>query len=539
MRISGKIIDLTAGEIYDGYIIIEGGVILDKVREANSSKRFILPGLIDSHIHIESSMLVPSRFAEAAARHGTVAVVSDPHEIANVVGIKGVEFMIENSRTVPLKFYFGAPSCVPATTFERSGGEIGIDELKRLMEMEEIKYLSEMMNYPGVIRGDREVAEKLNVAKRAGKPIDGHAPGLRGKQLEKYINAGINTDHESISLDEAREKINKGMKIQIREGSAARSLDKLHFLIDENPDQLMLCSDDLHPEMLEKGHINILVRRLVNMGYDILTILKIAVLNPHRHYGLETGLLRKGDNADFIIIDEPEKFNVMETWINGVKVYDGSNVLFETIPVKAVNNFNSSKITVDDICITSRKGKIRVIEAIDGELLTGIYELELNDTGNKLESDTESDVLKIVVKDRYNDTKPSVAFIKGFGLKKGAFASSVAHDSHNIIAVGADDASICSAVNKVVEMKGGLAVCEDGQCEGLLLEVGGIMSDVPCGTMAAKYKKLTDLVHAMGCQLNSPFMTLSFMALLVIPELKISDKGLFDGTRFEFVDLYI
>ncbi len=539
MKISGKIIDIEEREIYEGYIIVDGSVVRGKGREDNNDSRYIMPGLIDSHIHIESSMLVPSRFAQKAVRHGTVGVVSDPHEIANVMGIEGVEFMIENSNTVPLKFYFGAPSCVPATSFEESGGVIGVKEFRKLMDREDIKYMSEMMNFPGVINREREVIEKIEIARKMAKPVDGHAPGLKGKELEKYIGAGISTDHESINLEEAREKIRRGMKIQIREGSAARSLEKLHYLIDENSKKLMLCSDDLHPEMLEKGHINILVKRLLNKGYDIFKILDIAVLNPVMHYGLEPGLLRIGDKADFIIIDTPEEFNVMETWINGEKVYAENNVLFETTPVEAVNNFNSSQINSDDIFIRSRKGKIRVINAVDGELVTGIHEWEVNDTGGGLESDTGRDILKIIVKDRYYDTKPSVAFVKGFGLKKGAFASSVAHDSHNIIAAGADDASICRAINRVVEMKGGLVVCENGKCEEIQLEVGGIMSDVPCGTMAEKYKKLSDIVNDMGCQLNSPFMTLSFMALLVIPELKISDKGLFDGTRFEFVDLFI
>lgn len=539
MKIYGNIIDIKEKRFFEGYLVIGGKRIENIVEEANSAENYILPGLIDSHIHIESSMLVPSRFAEMAVRHGTVAVVSDPHEIANVMGIGGVEFMIENSRKVPLKFYFGAPSCVPATGFERSGGIIGPKEVGTLLKRKEIKFLSEMMNYPGVINENKEVMEKIGLAKKAGKPVDGHAPGLKGSALDKYINAGISTDHECITLDEAREKIRKGMKVQIREGSAARALDRFHYLLAETPGMLMLCSDDLHPEMLEKGHINLLVKRLLTMGYDIFDIIDIAVINPSVHYGLDTGLLRKGDSADFIVTDNPEEFNILETWIDGDRVYDGKNVNFVPSAQKPVNKFNSGPVKINDIKVENRHSRIRVIDAIDGDLFTGCYECAHGETGKYIESNTKEDILKIIVKDRYNDEPPAVAFVRGFGLINGAFASSVAHDSHNIIAVGADDEAICRALNKVVEMKGGLVACTDDKCEQLQLEVAGIMSDVPCGTMAYRYKQLSDMVGDMGCTLKSPFMTLSFMALLVIPELKLSDRGLFDGKKFEFTGLFI
>jgi len=539
MKIYGNIIDVFNRRIFSGYILIEGNRIGDIVEEENYAERYIVPGLIDSHIHIESSMLVPFRFAEVAVRHGTVAVVSDPHEIANVMGIEGVEFMIEDGRRTPLKFYFGAPSCVPATGFERNGGKIGTGEIIDLLERKEIKYLSEMMNFPGVINNDVEVLEKIKAAKKAGKPVDGHAPGLVGDDLDKYIKAGISTDHECISLEEAREKIKKGMKIQIREGSAARNFEKLHCLISESPGSLMLCSDDLHPEMLEKGHINLLVKRLLALGYDIFDILNIAVVNPVRHYNLDIGMVRKGDQADFIIVDNPDDFNILETWIDGERVYDGKNVSFAAVTAKPLNNFHSGLLKPCDIRVEKRQGRIRVIDVNDGDLVTGCYKWSPARGGEYLNSATDEDVLKIIVKDRYNDSPPAVAFVRGFGLRRGAFASSVAHDSHNIIAVGADDESICRAVNRIVEMKGGLACCNGEKCGELQLEVAGIMSDVPCGTIAAKYTQLSNIVSDMGCELKSPFMTLSFMALLVIPELKISDKGLFDGKKFEFVNLYI
>lgn len=539
MKIYGKIVDIFAEEIFDGYIDVEGDIIKETGREENAEERYILPGLIDSHIHIESSMLVPSRFAETAVVHGTVAVVSDPHEIANVLGMQGVEYMLDNAAEVPLKFYFGAPSCVPATDFETAGGTLDTADIRELLGRDKIKYLSEMMNFPGVIYNDGKEREKIRIAKEYGKPVDGHAPGLRGKDLEKYIGAGISTDHESISLEEAREKLAKGMKVQIREGSAARSLDRFHYLIAEKPSKLMLCSDDLHPEMLAAGHINLLVKRLLGYGYDLFDILKIVVLNPVQHYDLDVGMLRRGDKADFIIIDNPEEFNIRETWINGVKVFDGKGIGFKAPPAKVVNNFNSSLIKAEDIAVKKEEGRIRVIDIIEGDLITGIYKWKPESRGVFIEPDIEKDIHKIIVKDRYRDNAPAIAFIKGFGIKRGAFASSVAHDSHNIIAAGCDDESISRVVNRVIEMKGGLALIDGQSSMSMPLEVAGLMTDVPCGTVAEKYEKMSERLTDMGCKLKSPFMTLSFMALPVIPELKITDRGLFDVNRFDFVDIFI
>ncbi len=539
MRIYGKIFDLFNEEIFDGYIDVEGDIIKETVREYNSEEKYILPGLVDSHIHIESSMLVPSRFAEAAVTHGSVAVVSDPHEIANVMGMKGVEYMIDNADSVPFKFYFGAPSCVPATIFETTGGSLQVDDIRELLGRDNIKYLSEMMNFPGVINNEKEVMEKIGTALDYGKPVDGHAPGLRGEDLERYIRAGISTDHESLGLEEAREKLERGMIVQIREGSAARSLERFHYLISEKASQLMLCSDDLHPEMLETGHINLLVKRLLAYGYDIFDILKIVIMNPVQHYGLDVGMLRKGDKADFIIIDSPEEFNIKETWINGRKVYDEAGIAFDVPEAKLINNFNCTKIEESDIALRDEGRSIRLINAMDGDLITGITEWEPEGKKGLIEPDIEKDIHKIIVKDRYEDKAPAVAFIKGFGIKRGAFASSVAHDSHNIIALGCDDESICRAVNMVIEMKGGLALTDGESSMSLSLEIAGLMSDVPCGTVADKYEKMSDRLREMGCELKSPFMTLSFMALPVIPELKLTDRGLFDVSKFEFVDIYI
>lgn len=539
MKIFGNIFDIDNRRFIRGSVEIEGRKIV-KIKEEETEKDvFILPGLVDSHIHIESSMLTPSAFAEEAVRHGTVGVVTDPHEIANVMGVEGVEYMIENSEQVPLKFYFGAPSCVPATPFETSGGTIDAERVEGLLRRDEVRYLSEMMNVPGVLRNNTDTARKIKSALERGKPVDGHAPGLRGKDLQKYIDAGISTDHESIDIEEAREKMDKGMKIQIREGSAARSLERFHYLLGDDCSKLMLCSDDLHPEMLKKGHINLLVKKLIELGYDLFDVIKISVFNPVEHYSLDVGRLKEGDSADFIIVDNPYEFNVKETWIDGKNVYDGQNVLFKARGGKEINRFHSSKINERDIRVNASGNEIRIIKARDGELVTDelIKDAVIN-KGNVV-SDTGKDILKIVVKDRYDDGDPAVAFINGYGLQKGAFASSVAHDSHNIIAVGVDDESICKVINSIVEMKGGLSVYDGNEINSLQLEIGGIMTNVPCGTVAAKYEELSGRVKDLGCSFRAPFMTLSFMALPVIPDLKLTDKGLFDVNKFDFVDLFV
>jgi adenine deaminase len=483
-------------------------------------------------------MVTPGSFAMEAVSRGTTGVVSDPHEIANVLGIEGVKFMIEDALKVPMKFWFGAPSCVPATTHETSGAAINSAGIKELMGRSDIKYLSEMMNYPGVICRENEVMRKINIAIEEGKKVDGHAPGLTGEDLKKYISAGISTDHECSTLEEAKEKILLGMKILIREGSAAKNLEALKDLYRTNPQDVMLCSDDLHPEMLEKGHINRLIAKLVSEGYDLYDVVRSATINPVIHYGLEAGMLRIGDPADFIVIDDPVKMNVLETWIDGKKVFNNGKISFKYKPGESRNKFNCSAITKNEISTSANGKRIRVIEALDGELLTKeiIWKLPEKEF---FEADPGSDILKIVVKDRYNDAPPAVGFIKGFGLKRGAFASSVAHDSHNIICIGTSDTEIVNAINEIVKMRGGLAVVLKGKSETLRLPVAGIMSDLPVSDIARKYESLSANVKSLGCIMSAPFMTLSFMALLVIPQLKISDKGLFDGRLFSPVPLFV
>ena len=532
------LVDVHERTIYPVRIHFENGVIRKIERTMEAPPYFILPGLIDAHIHIESSMVTPGAFAQAAVKHGTTGVVSDPHEIANVLGLEGVDFMINDAKKVPVNFWFGAPPCVPATDFESSGASIDHNGIEKLLLREEIKYMSEMMNFPGVIYDNVEVWKKINIAKSLNKPIDGHAPGLSGEMLRKYVSAGISTDHECSNLAEAQEKISLGMKVLIREGSAARNLETLKELIRTNPEMIMLCSDDLHPEMLASRHLNKLVAKLISDGFDIFDVLRACTVNPVMHYGLEAGLLKPGQAADFIVIDDYRKMNVLETWIKGNKVFDRGAVLFSYKKGKAINKFNCSEIKISDIEVTRTGKKMVVIEAFDGELLTKKV-IEGTGSGKIVVADSNADILKIVVKDRYNDTAPAVGFLRGFGLRQGAFASSVAHDSHNIICVGTNDEDIVYAVNEIVKLKGGLSVSYGGKISSLKLNIAGIMSDHSCEEVAAGYEALTTDVRSMGSSLRAPFMTLSFMALLVIPELKIGDKGLFDVNQFKLIKLFV
>ncbi len=536
--VSGKIVDLKKETVFKGTVHIENGFIKSIVKDDSvSDERTIIPGLIDSHIHVESSMLIPSEFARLAVTHGTVATVSDPHEIANVLGLAGVRYMIDNGKKVPFKFYFGAPSCVPATPFETSGAAFGAEQLDTLLGDPDIFYLSEMMNFPGVINRDEFEMKKIELAKKHGKPVDGHAPGVKGEDAKKYAEAGVTTDHECFTMEEALEKIKYGMKIQIREGSAAKNFEALIGLMEEYPEKVLFCSDDKHPDDLTEGHINDLIKRAVNKGYDPVKVLKSVILNPVEHYNLDVGTLQTGDPADFVIIDNLTDFNVLETYINGIKVAENGKPLFKIDENNVPNKFFAERITETDILVSYSTGNIKVIEALDGELITkaGIYEPKIVD--NNIVSDTSRDILKLVVYNRYEKAKPSVAFIKNFGLKTGAIASSVAHDSHNIVAVGTTDSDIVKAVNNIVEARGGVTVVSDEKSETLELPVAGLMSNNDAYSVAEKYHVLDKMAHDLGSKLRAPFMTLSFMALLVIPELKLSDKGLFDGNTFSFTDL--
>ncbi|MVN22545.1 adenine deaminase [Mucilaginibacter arboris] len=539
-----QLVKIELQEIYPVELTVEDGLIRSikkvPVKEA-SNLPFLVPGFVDAHVHIESSMLIPSEFARLAVVHGTVGTVSDPHEIANVCGLAGVEFMLENGRTVPFKFNFGAPSCVPATTFETAGAVLNADEVDLLLSRKEIKYLSEMMNFPGVLNQDPEVMQKLRSAKKHQKPIDGHAPGLRGELAEQYIAAGISTDHECFTEEEALNKLRLGMKILIREGSAAKNFDALISLMNDYPDQMMFCSDDKHPDSLVSGHINQLCARAVAAGVDVFKVLKAASVNPVLHYKLEIGQLNLGDAADFILLKDLKDFEVIQTYINGELVAENGESRIKMQPSQTINNFSCLKKAPEDFAFaaaipSAAKQKVTVIEALDGQLITNKIETALPVKNGFLVSDLANDVLKICVVNRYREAPVAKAFIKNFGLKEGAIASSVAHDSHNIVVVGADDESICKAVNLLIKAQGGISCISNENEQVLPLPVAGLMSADDGYKVAAAYTQIDGMAKSLGSALSAPFMTLSFMALLVIPHLKLSDLGLFDGDGFKLIN---
>lgn len=537
-KISGTIVDVVAGTTYPGTLEIQNDRIVRIERGGGPYDTVIIPGLIDAHVHIESSMLVPSEFARLAVTHGTVATVSDPHEIANVLGIKGIDFMIENGRQANFKFYFGASSCVPATAFETSGAAIGPEQVEELLKRDEIKYLSEMMNYPGVLFEDRSVMQKIALARKYGKRIDGHAPGLTGNALKKYIGSGITTDHETFAYPEGLEKIRNGMYVQLREGSAAKNLDALLPLLDEYPGSCMFCSDDKHPNDLVLGHINESVKRALKRGIDPLKVLRCASLNPIRHYNLEVGLLQQGDLADFVVVDDLKQFTILKTYINGKLVAENGRTLLPQVPFEPVNNFTARKKAPGEFAVIAKGNNMNVIVAEDGQLVTKSRKEASRIIGGMAVSDIDRDIVKLAVVNRYQDAPPAVGFIRNIGLKKGAIAASVAHDSHNIVVSGVTDEDIARAVNMVIENKGGIAVSFDDTVKGLPLPMAGLMSDREGHEVAERYSELDRLAKGLGSKLAAPFMTLSFMALLVIPEIKLSDKGLFDGRKFDFMPLF-
>jgi len=538
--ITGNLVDIWRKEIYTATIEVDNEkiVAIRKIKNGEpASGNYILPGFIDSHVHIESSMIIPSEFARLAVVHGTVATVSDPHEIANVCGLEGVEFMIENGKKVPFKFNFGMPSCVPATDFETAGATLNSDDVKKMLQRNEIKYLSEMMNFPGVLSQENEVLKKIAAAHLLNKPVDGHAPGLRGMQAKKYIDVGISTDHECFTKEEALDKLHYGMKIIIREGSAAKNFEALIDLMNDHYSNIMFCSDDKHPDSLVAGHINQLSARAVSKGIDVFKILQAACINPVHHYRLDVGLLREGDAADFILVEDLEHFKVMQTYIDGKLVAENGTTLIKSIETNPINQFKRNEISVSDLTTPyTNKKSIAVIEALDGQLITHKFEWKPKVENENIVSDTAKDILKIVVVNRYKNAPVAKAFIKNFGLKEGAIASSVAHDSHNIVAVGVDDLSLVKAINLIIREQGGVSCVNSPNEKVLGLPVAGLMSTDDGYKVAEAYMAIDKMAKELGSSLSAPFMTLSFMALLVIPHLKLSDLGLFDGDAFKFVD---
>ena len=539
-KLNVNVVEIVDRKITPATVTVEEGLIVSIDPSGESlHDTFLLPGFVDSHVHVESSMLVPSEFAKAAVCHGTVATVSDPHEIGNVLGVAGVEYMLDNANTVPFKFCFGAPACVPATTFETSGATISVEEVEQLLADDRIGYLSEVMDFPAVLRRDPDIMRKIDSARANGKIADGHAPGLRGQDAASYFAAGISTDHECFTKEEALDKIAAGCHVAIREGSAARNFEALYPLIDEFPDQVMLCSDDKHPDELVVGHIDQLVTRAIKLGIDRFNVLKAACINPVSLYGLQVGQLKVGDPADFIEVEDLESFKVLRTFIDGEVVAQNGVSSIVTSPADVINQFVGSLRTADEFAVPSQSdsANLNVIQALDGQLITKSIEVAASTKDGWVQPDPSRDILKIAVVNRYAAAPPAIAFVQGFGLSTGAMASSVAHDSHNVIAVGADDESLTRAVNLVIQNTGGLAAVNESTEQILPLPVAGLMSNLPASEVASRYTLLDQQVKKMGSALRAPFMTLSFMALLVIPDIKLSDQGLFDGTKFEFTSL--
>ena len=538
--VSGRLVDLHDRAVRPATVHVRDGVVERVAPAADPPDRYLLPGFVDAHVHVESSMVPPSEFARAAVVHGTVATVSDPHEIANVLGVEGVEYMIEDGREVPFHFAFGAPSCVPATPFETAGAELGPDAVAALLDRPDVPYLSEMMNVPGAIERDPDVMAKIEAAQARGKPVDGHAPGLRGEGVEQYAAAGIETDHECVAIEEAREKLDAGLKIAIREGSAAKNFDELIPLMDEAPDRLLFCSDDRHPDALVRGHIDALARRALERGYDRFDVLRAACVHPVEHYGLDVGLLREGDPADFIVVDDLESLTVERTYVAGTLAAEDGESRFEHTPSDTPNRFAAGPVAPEAFRVPAEGDRMRVITAVDNQLVTGEDVVETPVEDGRAVADPGRDLLKLAVVNRYADADPAVAFIRGFGLDAGALASSVAHDSHNVVAVGTSDAALADAVNAVVAEQGGISAVGGGEEHVLPLPIAGLMSDRPVDEVARRYTRLSRFAQdELGSPMDAPFMTLSFMALLVIPRLKLSDRGLFDGEAFDFVDRFV
>ena len=568
MQFTSYMLDVLTDSVYPARITIEDGIFKEIVPIQVSEETQIdveglmLPGFIDSHIHIESSMMTPAQFAKVAVRHGTTAVVCDPHEIANVHGIDGVEFMIENASTVPFNFYFAAPSCVPATSFETSGAVLDSEDIEYLLQKPEVVALAEMMNFPGVIGADEEVLRKLRIARKYNKPIDGHAPLVSGKELDKYIEQGIVTDHECSNFHEAIEKKQKGMKIMVRDGSSAKNMEALFDFSQrieyyKNQDSFgiiptevlsrrlhspifdFMVSDDKNPRDLVNGHLNESVKKAVGLGIDLIKAIEMVTINPAAHYGLDGGSIVTGSKADFIIVDNLDELNILKTYISGECVFDGENVLFDVEDVEFVNSMNVDKKSSEDfnIYFNGDECEVNVIQCFDGDLLTRKATAKLKTENGIVQPDISEDVLKMAVVERHGSNNVANAFIKGFGLKKGAIASSVSHDSHNIVVIGYSSEKMAEAVNMVIENMGGMAVVSDDFEDSLSLPIAGLMSNQDGIVTAKKLRTLQKMAFAMGCRLTAPFMTMAFMSLLVIPSIKLSDKGLFDGDRFEFMDV--
>lgn len=536
--IRGNLVDIINRKTYGAIITLNDGRISHIQKTGSVECQYILPGFIDAHVHIESSMCTPANFGAIACKHGTIGIVADPHEIANVLGVEGIDFMINNTKGLPFYYWIGVPSCVPATSFESSGATINAATTQKLLQRDDLHFLAEMMNYPGVIGNNAEVMNKIKSAQEAGKPVDGHFPNGKGEALADYIQKGITTDHECATIEEGRERCVLGMYVQIREGSAAKNFNALHPLLKEFPEKVMFCSDDIHPNTLMKRHINELVKRALALGYDLYNILRAASYNQAKHYGIPAGFLQEGDPADFIITDNLTSLNIKGTYVKGECIYNDSVILFPKKEITLINKFYAQPVSVKDMEVKSQSDKIRVIVCSDGNLDTSEEILAPTTQEGLAISDTSQDLIKIVVINRYQQAPPSIGFIKGTGLKRGAVAQSIMHDSHNIIALGCTDKELAAAINEVIEQKGGICVINGTETNLLPLPIAGLLSPLPLDEIDTRYSIIENKMHELGSKLSSLQMTLSFMGLLVIPSLKLGDKGLFNGDTFSFTPLF-
>ncbi len=547
----GRVVDVFTRRIVEGDVALVGDAIAGIGRYDGAGRieldgRYVAPGFIDAHVHIESAMVSPGAFARAVAPRGTTQVVADPHEIANVMGAAGIAYMLDASEGLPMRICYALPSCVPATPLETAGARLAAGDLAPFFGHRRVVALGEMMNFPGVVAADPEVLEKIEQARARQKPVDGHAPGLSGAALQAYLAAGIGTDHEYTTFKEAEEKLRFGMHVLVREGTGAKNLEDLVPLIDDRTcRRMMWCTDDRHPhDLIDDGHIDALVRKAISLGVEPLTAVQMATLNPAEYYGLaDAGAVAPGRRADLVVFSDLRRLQVETVICRGKIVAEDGRLKPESglpgpEPPAPVMNIDPDRL---DFSLPAGGRRIRVIGLVEGQIFTRSETAEVRIKEGMAEADPQRDILKLAVVERYSgDGKTGIGFVRGFGLAAGAIASSVAHDSHNIVCAGACDADMKAAVHKVAQMGGGLAVAADGRVRAsLALPIAGLMAEGSLPEVRSGLDALTAAARALGAALADPFMSLSFLALPVIPELKLTDRGLIDVEAFQPVSLFV
>ncbi|MCX7757181.1 MAG: adenine deaminase [candidate division WOR-3 bacterium] len=556
---NARVVNVYTGESYLSNILVDRGNIIGISDDYNNAQKIIdceglyaLPGFIDGHIHIESSLLHPTELARLLLLNGTTTIIADPHEISNVLGSKGIDYLLNATEKLPLDVFVMIPSCVPSSNLETTGGKITVTDIKKYLQHPRVLGLAELMNFPGVITVESEVLEKIATVQASAKLIDGHCPRLKGKYLQAYIGAGIMSDHECISPQEAQEKLRLGMYLMIREGSAAKNLaDLLPIITPRNIRRCLLISDDIHPDyLLKEGHLNAVLRKAVSLGLDPYSAIQMATINSAEYFRLyDRGAIAPGKKADIVFVGNLTDFNVKLVVKNG-KIIIKQGEFQTALPVykdpAVTSTMNVKPFNVAKLKVRAKTGYLNVIKVLPGQIVTEkltvvpkVIKSSSGDSGEVV-SDLERDILKVVVVERHKKTgNIGIGFVSGFGFKKGAIASSVAHDAHNIIAVGTNDLDIYLAIKEIIRLRGGLVAVSNGKIKASLeLPIAGLMSNKPCNVVAEKLQNLINICHAWQCKLENPFITLSFLALPVIPTLKITDYGLIDVSSFHVVDLF-